>query len=76
MAQTFSGRRVASVLIRVFGFREAGQKGSHLKLKKKGIEGEVVAIVPLHRELATGTLHGVLGLAGVEYKEFLKAARK
>ena len=67
---------MANVLVRTFGFKEAGQRGSHLKLKKKGIKGEIVTIVPLHRELATGTLHGILDLAGVEYKEFLKKAKK
>lgn len=76
MAKTFSGKQVASILVRDFGFREAGQKGSHLKLKKKTASGEIITVVPLHRELAMGTLRGVLKLAQVDYKEFLKKSGK
>ena len=76
MAKTFSGKQVANVLVRDFGFREAGQKGSHLKLKKKISEGDLITVVPLHRELAVGTLRGVLKLAQVDYKDFLKKSKK
>lgn len=76
MAKTFSGKQVVDILIRDFGFRLAGQKESHVKLKKKAGRGEVIAVVPMHKELATGTLHGALKLADVDYKEFLKASKK
>ncbi len=75
MAKTFSGKRVADILVRDFGFQITGQKGSHMKLKKKNSQGEIITVVPLHRELAIGTLRGVLNLAEVDYKEFLKRAR-
>ena len=75
MAKAFSGKRVADILVRDFGFRIVSQKGSHLKLKKKSSRGEVITVVPLHRELVTGALRGVLNLAQVDYKEFLKKAR-
>ncbi len=75
MAKTFSGKRVADILIRDFGFRIVSQKGSHLKLKRKNLRGEIITVVPLHRELASGTLRGVLNLAQVDYKEFLGKAR-
>lgn len=74
MAKTFSGKRVADILVRDFDFRVVGQKGSHVKLKKKGSHGEIITVVPLHRELATGTLRGVLNLAQVDYKDFLEKA--
>ena len=75
MAKTFSGKQVVGILVRDFGFREAGQKGSHLKLKKKTTKGDLITVVPLHRELARGTLQGVLNLAQVDYKEFLKVTK-
>ena len=74
MAKTFSGRQVANILVREFGFREAGQKGSHIKLRKKTHGGYVITVVPLHRELAMGTMRGILKLAHVEYDEFIKKA--
>lgn len=76
MAKTFSGKQVVNILVRDFGFKEAGQKGSHVKLKKKILKGDIITIVPLHRELATGTLRGILNLAQIDYKEFLKKSRK
>ena len=75
MAKTFSGKQVADILVRDFDFQVTSQKGSHMKLKKKVLRGEIVTVVPLHRELAIGTLRGVLNLAQVDYKEFLKKAR-
>jgi predicted RNA binding protein YcfA (HicA-like mRNA interferase family) len=50
------------------GFRRVGQRGSHVKLK--GLAGNVV-IVPMHDELARGTLHSVLKQAGLSTDEFL-----
>ncbi|MBI2577477.1 MAG: type II toxin-antitoxin system HicA family toxin [Candidatus Wildermuthbacteria bacterium] len=75
MAKTFRGRFVAKILVKEFGFEQVGQKGSHLKLKKKTSEGNIVTIVPIHRELAWGTLRGVLQLAQVDYEEFLRRAK-
>jgi predicted RNA binding protein YcfA (HicA-like mRNA interferase family) len=39
------------------GFVQAGQRGSHVKLKHP--DGRIV-IVPMHRELAPGTLRSIL----------------
>ena len=75
MAKTFSGGQVLKVLIKEFGFEPAGQKGSHAKLKKRTLQGDIITIVPLHRELAPGTLRGVLQLAQVDYHEFLRRAQ-
>jgi predicted RNA binding protein YcfA (HicA-like mRNA interferase family) len=41
-------------------------------LKKKTDAGEIGCVVPLHRELAVGTLHGILKQANVTVEEFLK----
>jgi predicted RNA binding protein YcfA (HicA-like mRNA interferase family) len=53
------------------GFVQVRQRGSHLVLKKQTPEGEVGCAVPLHRELAIGTLRGILRQARVTIEEFL-----
>lgn len=63
-----SGKETARALKRV-GFEQVGQRGSHLKLKRG--DGRIV-IVPLHRELATGTLRSVLRQAGLTVEEFVR----
>ena len=72
MPKTISGKQVVKILCRKFGFYFISQKGSHVKLRKKVTGREITTIVPLHRELAFGTLKGVLDLAQVEEKEFWK----
>ncbi len=72
MAKAFSGKKVVLILQKIYGFHIVHQKGSHLKLRKFAGKEVVTTIVPLHRELATGTLHGLLKLANIEYKEFLR----
>ena len=54
------------------GFRRVRQRGSHVILKKQTPEGAVGCVVPLHRELAIGTLHGILQQAGVTVEEFVE----
>lgn len=53
--------------LRRVGFVEVSQRGSHVKLKNE--VGRVV-IVPMHRELAPGTLGSILRQAGLERAEF------
>ena len=55
-----SGSELASALQKL-GFVAIRQKGSHAMLKR----GSVACIVPMHRELKTGTLAGILKQAGV-----------
>lgn len=52
-----------------FGFEEARQRGSHVVLKR----GEAGCLVPLHPEIKTGTLSGILKQAGVSTAEFIEA---
>ncbi|ABD10053.1 hypothetical protein CcI156_00010 [Frankia sp. CcI156] len=61
-----SGAKVVKALGRA-GFEEVATRGSHCKLRHK--ESARVVIVPLHRELATGTLASVLRQAGIEAEE-------
>lgn len=70
MSKILSGKEVIKILCREFGFYFVSQKGSHVKLKKKVKGKEVITIVPLHKELAPGTLKGILDLAQVNEKEF------
>ena len=64
-----SGKDVIAILSS-FGFSVVGQKGSHVKLRKNLGSKIVTTIVPLHRELAHGTLKGILELAEIDEKEF------
>lgn len=70
MPKQFSGKKVISVLCREFGFYYVSQKGSHVKLARRKKNQEIITIIPLHKELAKGTLKGVLHLAQVDEKEF------
>ena len=72
MSDTFSGKQVIFALQKWFDFKIVGQKGSHVKLRKRTESETITTIVPLHKELAQGTLHGILRLAKIEYSEFRK----
>jgi predicted RNA binding protein YcfA (HicA-like mRNA interferase family) len=54
------------------GFKVAGRKGSHTKLKKKVNDKVFVVIVPDHAELARGTLKSILRQANITREGFLK----
>lgn len=65
-----SGREAIRVLEKL-GFVVRRQRGSHVILRR----GSVGCVVPDHKELKTGTLHGVLKQAGVSVEDFLAALR-
>jgi predicted RNA binding protein YcfA (HicA-like mRNA interferase family) len=54
-----SGAQVVRARQRL-GFERKRQHGSHVILRK----GQVGCVVPMHDELATGTLRGILSQAG------------
>jgi predicted RNA binding protein YcfA (HicA-like mRNA interferase family) len=62
-----SGHEVVRALAKV-GFSEVSQRGSHLKLRSQ--EGRTV-IVPMHRELARGTLRSILRQADLTVEAFM-----
>lgn len=64
-----SGAEVVKALGKL-GFTKVSQKGSHVKLKNES--GRVV-IVPMHDELARGTLGSALDQAGVTEDAFKEA---
>ncbi len=53
------------------GFVQVRQRGSHVVLKRQTPEGDVGCAVPLHHELAVGTLRGILRQARVTPDEFM-----
>ncbi|NCQ16199.1 type II toxin-antitoxin system HicA family toxin [Candidatus Falkowbacteria bacterium] len=72
MPKILSGKQVIKILCREFGFYFVSQKGSHVKLKKTEKTREIVTIIPLHKDLARGTLKGILDLAETDEQEFFK----
>jgi predicted RNA binding protein YcfA (HicA-like mRNA interferase family) len=66
-----SGEQAIRALERL-GFVAVRQRGSHVILRKETEAGAVGCSVPLHKELAVGTLRGILKLAKVSTEEFLE----
>ena len=58
--------------IEKLGFVRIRQRGSHVILKKQTSEGAIGCVVPLHRELAVGTLRGILRLARITPDQFME----
>ena len=67
-----SGAETIRALERL-GFIWIRQKGSHVILKKDTGSGAIGCVVPLHDELATGTLRGILKQAQIDAETFVKA---
>jgi predicted RNA binding protein YcfA (HicA-like mRNA interferase family) len=53
------GHDVLAILQR-FGFRQASQRGSHVKLVREVHESRQVLTIPLHQEVDTGTLRAIV----------------
>jgi predicted RNA binding protein YcfA (HicA-like mRNA interferase family) len=66
-----SGAEVIRALTRL-GFQQIRQRGSHIVLKRIHASGATGCVVPLHPELATGTLRGILKQAGISVEVFIK----
>jgi len=66
-----SGQQAIRALEKM-GFEQVRQRGSHVMLKKQTPEGAVGCVVSLHRELAIGTLRGILRQAGIAPEEFME----
>jgi predicted RNA binding protein YcfA (HicA-like mRNA interferase family) len=62
-----SGAEVVKALSRA-GFSEVSQKGSHKKMRHSG---GYTTIVPMHREVAPGTLRAIIQQARLTEEEFL-----
>ena len=66
-----SGEEAIRALERL-GFRQIRQRGSDVILKKETSQGSLGYVVPLHPELAIGTLHGILQQAKLSAEEFME----
>ncbi len=66
----FSGEEIIKILQKM-GFYQARQRGSHVVMKKITSEGAIGCVVPMHREVATGTLNGILKQAHLTLEEFV-----
>ena len=69
-----SGTQVARALEKL-GFQRVSQRGSHLKLRLQVPQGSRTVIVPLHEELAPGTLRSILRQAGITVDELRRLLR-
>ena len=65
-----SGRTAIRALERL-GFVQVRQRGSHVTMKKQTPQGNIGCVVPLHRELAIGTLRNILRQARITRDEFM-----
>ncbi len=63
-----SGNKVVKALQQK-GFLVVHQRGSHVKLKKTEGDKVYIAIVPMHREIAKGTLKSILRQANLTLEE-------
>jgi predicted RNA binding protein YcfA (HicA-like mRNA interferase family) len=63
-----SGSAVVRALAKI-GFAEVSQRGSHMKLRDSA--GKTV-IIPMHRELARGTLRSILRQADLTVEAFIE----
>lgn len=66
-----SGQEAIQALERL-GFFQVRQKGSHVILKKRTPEGDIGCVVPLHSELAIGTLRGIIRQAKITEEQLLE----
>lgn len=56
-------------VLNLLGFYKVSQKGSHVKFKNP--ETGFVCIVPMHNEIAKGTLKSILEQANIKLEIFL-----
>ena len=57
-------------VMKKMGFEKCSQKGSHAKYIN--YESGKIFIIPIHSEVAKGTLKSILEQADIELEEFLK----
>jgi len=69
-----SGREIIRALERL-GFVQVRQRGSHVVMKKSTSEGNIGCVIPLHSEVAIGTLRSILKQSKVSPEEFIKVAK-
>ncbi len=66
-----SGKKIVKTLQKM-GFEQVRQRGSHVVMKKLTVDGAVGCVVPMHKEVAVGTLNGILKQAHITPDEFME----
>ena len=66
-----SGKEVIKALSKI-GFEHVRTKGSHAILNKQTPKGKITIPVPLHKELAKGTLKSIMNQAELGLEDILK----
>ena len=66
-----SGKEVIKALSKI-GFEHIRTKGSHAILNKQTDKGKITIPVPLHKEVAKGTLKSIMNQAELKLEDFLK----
>ncbi|MCX6579049.1 MAG: type II toxin-antitoxin system HicA family toxin [Candidatus Aminicenantes bacterium] len=66
-----SGNQAIKIFARL-GFRIARQRGSHVVLRK----GNHGCVIPIHKELAVGTLRSAIKQSGITVEEFIGTYKK
>ncbi|TVQ30846.1 MAG: type II toxin-antitoxin system HicA family toxin [Phycisphaeraceae bacterium] len=69
-----SGKETIRALERL-GFERKRQRGSHVVMAKKGETVRVVT-VPLHQEIARGTLRAIIRQADLRVEDFIEALKR
>ena len=64
-------KKIIKIMEREFGFEKISQKGSHVKYKN--FSTQRIFIIPMHKEVAAGTLKSILEQANIELDEFMKS---
>lgn len=65
-----SGKEAVKALQHL-GFMFIRQRGSHAILRRETPDGARGCVVPMHAEIQTGTLRGILKQAGVDVETFI-----
>ena len=74
LPRKISGQEAIKILCNKFGFEISGRSGSHVRLHKITPAGKVGTVVPMHPQIAIGTLRNALKLAKISEDEFSKYA--
>jgi len=71
----YSFRDVLRALSKI-GFKVIRQRGSHIILKGEHGGKRRTVVIPKHKEIAVGTLHGIAFQAGLSVEEFVKLLKE
>ena len=66
-----SGKEVIKALAKA-GFISLRQKGSHVFMAKETQDGKITTVVPMHKEIDTGTLLEIIRQCKLTRDEFLE----